>query len=196
MAKNDLFRGIENLISSTRDNFLVKEVLNGHKSEAFATLMTLYSNRVKAVGMSFLHNETDVEDFVQEVFVKVYTNLESFKGESKFSTWLTRIAYTTAINTKTRTKVYDSLADEIELVAKGSTPEEQQIQRITKEAVKEAVEELPDNCKFCVDLYFFYDMAYEEIKVITGLPVNTIKSHIFRAKKILRTKLQEYACNQ
>ena len=192
MKKNDLKKGIEDLITSARDGFLVKEVLQGHKSDAFATLMTLYEKRVHALGMSFFHNEADVEDFVQEVFIKVYTNLSSFRGESKFSTWITRIAYTTAINTKNRTRVYDSLSDDMQLVAQGSTPEEKEIQRITKEAVKEAVQELPEKYKFCVDLYFFYDMSYEEIGVITGEPVNTLKSHIFRAKKILKEKLRDF----
>ena len=192
MKKSDLRKGIEDLFTSTRDSILVREVLQGHKSEAFASIMTLYHKRIYSLGMSFLHNEADVEDFVQEVFIKVYTNLSSFRGESKFSTWLTRIAYTTAVNTKSRTKIYESLSDDSLIVAQNSTPEEELMQRATKEAIKEAVRDLPDKYKFCVDLYFFYDMSYEEIGVITGLPVNTLKSHIFRAKKILKDKLKDF----
>ena len=59
-------------------------------------------------------------------------------------------------------------------------------------AVREAVKDLPEKFAVCVELYFFYDNSHAEISKITGLPVNTIKSHIFRAKKILREKLRSY----
>ncbi|MBR4005371.1 MAG: hypothetical protein IKI90_05930 [Treponema sp.] len=52
---------------------------------------------------------------------------------------------------------------------------------------------MPLNYSICLDFYFFYDFSYEEIAIITGFPVNTIKSHIFRAKKVLRQKLLEYS---
>ena len=58
------------------------------------------------------------------------------------------------------------------------------------EAIREAVKELPYNFAVCLDLYFFYDFPYNEVAVITGLPVNTVKSHIFRAKKLLKKKLE------
>jgi RNA polymerase sigma-70 factor (ECF subfamily) len=58
-----------------------------------------------------------------------------------------------------------------------------------REAVLTAVMELPERYRICVDLFFFYDRSYQEIEAITGYPVNTIKSHVFRAKKLLRAKL-------
>ena len=57
--------------------------------------------------------------------------------------------------------------------------------------VREAITELPERYRICLDMYFFYDMTYNEISETVDLPVNTIKSHIFRAKKILKDKLQE-----
>ncbi len=183
-------RSLEHLIIQKRDSFLVKETLAG-KPKAFAKLMSLYKNRVTALGMSFFHNRTDTEDFVQDVFLKAYTNLSSFRNESMFSTWLTRIAYTTAINAKNRRKTFESIADETLLVDIDKTPEEQEIRRRTVLAVKEAIRELPEKYYICIELYFFYDMSYEEIEKITSIPVNTIKSHVFRAKSILRKKLEE-----
>ncbi|MBP5753253.1 MAG: RNA polymerase subunit sigma-24, partial [Treponema sp.] len=87
----------------------------------------------------------------------------------------------------------ESLADDFELKSSFKTPEEEQIFNLTKEAVREAIQELPLNYAICLDFYFFYDFSYEEIAIITGFPVNTIKSHIFRAKKLLRQKLLEYS---
>ncbi len=188
---------IENLTSHKHDLALIKQTLKG-SSQAFAELMCLYKKRVEALGMSFFHNATDTEDFVQDVFIKAFKNLNSFKGKSRFSTWLTRIAYTTAVNlsqSKSKKVTYpisDYDTNSEFFAYRGKTPEEAQIYKSTLEAVSEAVKELPANYAVCLDLYFFHDFSYEEISTITDFPVNTIKSHVFRAKKILREKLKDF----
>lgn len=181
---------IEHTVAYKRDSELVKSSLEGD-SKSFARLVTLYKKRVSAIGMGFFKNADDVEDFVQEVFIKVYSKLNTFRGDSLFSTWLTRIAYNTAYNSVNRRNEYVSLSDESILKDSNDTPEEAQIKRILCEAVREAVKELPPQYAVCLDMYFFYDVSHAEISKITGFPVNTIKSHIFRAKKILKDKLIE-----
>jgi RNA polymerase sigma factor, sigma-70 family len=187
---NELLGGIERAVIEKRDSLLVRSTLNGDKN-AFARLMSLHKQRIFALGISFFRNEADADDFVQDVFIKAYTHLASFKGNSLFSTWLMRIAYNTAINSVNRRKEYLPLSDEEILVSSDSTPEEQQIRQLTKDAVRDAMAELPEKYAVCLDMYFSYDIPYQEICEITGYPVNTIKSHIFRAKKILRKKLEE-----
>ena len=153
--------------------------------------MTLYKKRIVAIGMGFFKNAADTEDFVQEVFLKAYTKLDTFRGDSLFSTWLTRIAYNTAVNSVNRRDEYVQLSDESILQDPSDTPEEVQIRKVTGQAIREAIKELPEQYAICLDMYFFYDVPHAEISSITGLPVNTIKSHIFRAKKILKEKLEE-----
>lgn len=182
---------LEQLVIRRRDNALIKSSLSGNQ-KAFSKLITLYRNRVMSLGMSFFKNETDSEDFVQEVFIKAYTNLSRFRGESSFSTWLTTIAYNTAINAKNRRKEYLPISDEESIEDKNLSPEKNHIRKITVLAVREAVKNLSENEAVCIELYFFYDNSHAEISEITGLPINTIKSHIFRAKKILREKLRGY----
>jgi RNA polymerase sigma-70 factor (ECF subfamily) len=77
--------------------------------------------------------------------------------------------------------------------ADGETPERLSIRAAVAEAVREAMQDLSEDRRICVDLFFFYDQTYQEIETITGFPVNTIKSHVFRAKKLLREKLAELA---
>lgn len=182
---------LEALIIKRRDNALIKATLSGD-SQAFSKLLSFYKNRVRALGMSFFKNETDTDDFMQEVFIKAYTNLSKFRGDSSFSTWLTSIAYNTAVNAKNRRKEYLPISDEENIEDQNLTPEKNQIRKMTMLAVREAVKDLPEKFALCVELYFFYDNSHAEISEITGLPVNTIKSHIFRAKKILREKLRGY----
>ncbi len=189
--KTDLATSFENAMIHKRDMALIKKCLNGDSS-CFNQLVSLYQNRVEAIGFSFFRNTYDTEDFVQDVFLKAYMKLNTFRGDSKFSTWLTRIAYTTAINSKNRRKEFSSIADEEIIQDNRLNPEEKEIRRITALAIKEAVKDLPEKYAICLDLYFFHDLSYDEIAVITDFPVNTVKSHIFRAKKILREKLQDF----
>jgi RNA polymerase sigma-70 factor (ECF subfamily) len=172
------------------DDGLIKQAAEGD-SRAFSHIVRMYSRRITALGMGFFKNVTDTEDFVQDVFIKIFTGLKTFRGESGLATWITRIAYNTAINSITRRKEYASLTAE-ELIADSSlSPEDEQILSVSKEALMEAARELPEQYAVCLDLYFFHDLPYKEISTITELPVNTIKSHIFRAKKLLRDKLIE-----
>ncbi len=175
-----------------RDFHLVKCVLSGNK-DAFSRLMMLYKNKIFYFGKSFFHNDSDSEDFVQDVFIKVYTHLSTFKGNSMFSTWLMKIAWTTAINSSKKIKQNISIEDET-IIPDSSfvMPEEIQLRKITQNAIHEAISELPEKYKICVEMYFYYDIPYQEISEITDFPLNTIKSHIFRAKKILKTKLEDY----
>ena len=177
-------------IIPNNEQILIRSALSGNES-AFAELIKLHHRRITALGMSFFKNQTDTEDFVQDVFFKAYTKLETFRGDSLFSTWLTRIAYTTALNSIKRRKEYLPLADENILYDPDLTPEEKEVKRITIETVRESVKELPEKLALCLDLYFFYDMSYLEICDVTEMPINTVKSNIFRAKKLLREKLTE-----
>lgn len=190
--KNEALRHAGQVLTQKRDSYLIKEVLSGNTA-SYAKLVAPYKKRIQALGTGFFHNESDVEDFVQEVLIKAFTSLQSFRGESLFSTWLLRIAYTTALNQKNRRHEYSSIADEEFIVSADGTPEEENMRRLTAEAVREAVKELPERYSECLDMYFFHDLTYDQISEVTELPVNTIKSHIFRAKKILRTKLKDFS---
>ena len=140
--------------------------------------------------MSFFKNHDDSEDFVQDIMLKTFSALPKFRGESSFSTWLMRIAYNSAINSVKRKREFVSAFDDFEIKTNDLTPEERQIQNCVKNAIRRAVNDLPEKYRICIDLYFFYDMPYADIESVTGIPVNTIKSHIFRSKKILKTELE------
>jgi len=173
------------------DQLVVSQILSGQK-DLFRLLVRRHEKAVYGMGFSFFRNSEDASDFTQEVFLKAYRNLSSFEGRSRFSTWLYKIAYNTAINEVNRRKEYYSLAEEDfnKLVSSDDTPERDALRGAAREAVQAALKELPERFRVCVDLFFFYDRSYLEIEAITGIPVNTIKSHVFRAKNLLREKLE------
>jgi len=182
--------------SDFNDQLIASQVASGQK-DLFRLIVRRHEKAVYGMGMSFFRNKEDASDFTQEVFLKTYRSLPRFEGRSRFSTWLYKIAYNTAINEVTRRKEYRSLAEEdMEKLANcGDTPERAALRNASKEAVQEAVKQLPERFRICVDLFFFYGRSYQEIEAITGFPVNTIKSHVFRAKKMLREKLELLAGN-
>ncbi len=172
------------------DDIIITRVVAGEKN-LFRLLVERHEGKVYSLGMSFFKDHEEAADFTQEVFLKAYQNLSSFQGRSRFSTWLYRIGYNTAINSLQRKKEYYSLIEEDIEIPVLETPENQLILKVTKEALLEAMQNLPDRYRVCIDLFFFYECTYDEIVNITGFPTNTIKSHVFRAKKLLRKKLSE-----
>jgi len=176
------------------DLLTISQVISGQK-DLFRLLVRRHERAVYGMGMSFFRNREDSSDFTQEVFLKVYRSLSRFEGRSRFSTWLYKIAYNTAINRVNRNKEYHSLVEEETepLLHDNETPERILIRQAAQQALLNAMEELPERYRVCVDMFFFYDRSYQEIEGITGIPVNTIKSHVFRAKKLLREKLEGIA---
>jgi len=171
------------------DEAIIAQVLDGDV-EAFAELVRRHRDSVYRVGLSWFHRHEEAEDLVQEVFVKAYTKLASFRGASRFSTWLLRIAYNTAISGRERRKTPEefdgeSYVDPREGVEAGVVAGE------SARELREALAELSPDQALCVDLCFFQDLSYVEIAEVTGYPVNTIKSHVFRAKRALREKLRD-----
>jgi RNA polymerase sigma-70 factor (ECF subfamily) len=168
------------------ETFLAGQIASGER-ELFRLFIERYQRKVHALGLSFFHNREDAADFTQDVFIRAYRSLGSFRGRARFSTWLYRIAYNTAVNNINRRKEYHSLAEE---PITEENPESLALRKAAGEAVREAVAELPEKYRICVDLFFFYDCSVREIEAITGFPENTVKSHVFRAKKLLREKLE------
>jgi RNA polymerase sigma-70 factor (ECF subfamily) len=172
------------------DRMIVEEIVSG-RQELFRFLVIRHERAVYGMGVSFFRNAEDAADFTQDVFFKVFRNLSAFEGRSRFSTWLYKIAYNTAVNGLTRRKEYQSLVED-DHARDDETPERKALRSLVREAVSEAMTGLPERYRICLDLFFFYGRSYQEIELITGFPVNTIKSHVFRAKKLLRKELEDF----
>ncbi len=169
------------------DEDVIARVLDGD-TEAFSALVRRYQRRILRLGYGFWRNQDEAEDFAQDVFVKAFVGLAGFRGRSSFSTWLTRIAYNAGINGKRRSGRYEPLEAE-PVDCRSLSPEEAAIRAETAAALRAAMAELPEKYAVCLDLYFGEGMKYEDISEATGFPVNTIKSHVFRAKRDLRKAL-------
>jgi RNA polymerase sigma-70 factor (ECF subfamily) len=169
------------------DEQIVKEVLLG-RTESFKLIIERYQKKIFCIGMRFYNNEDDSYDFTQEVFIKAFESLGSYAGRAPLRFWLTKIAYNHAINRISAKKTESEIPGQIQSGEK--TPEDKLMRGEICDVLHEALTQLPRKYRICVDLYFFLGLTYYEIHEITGYPVNTIKSNVMRAKKILRDDLK------
>ncbi len=176
------------------DERIVVLVLRG-ETALFRELVKRHQRRIFFTGMRFFRNEDDARDFTQEVFVKAYTALGGFRGESRFGSWLLRIAFNHAVSAKKSTREAAGLEGEhVESFYPG--PEVMSVRAEIIAALDRAVAALPEKYRICIDFFFFMGLPYDEIHEITGFPVNTIKSHVFRAKQLLRDALRGSAAEE
>lgn len=177
------------------DAELVQQVLIGNEN-AFRFLVAKHERLVLHVVGRVIQQEEEVEDICQEVFLKVFRKLKRFRGDSKLSTWIARIAYNTSIShiRKINRRGEQSLDENPEFTAwEKDTAVNQKI--VEKEEAKkyllDSIEKLPVNYRTVLTLFHLEEFSYREIEEITGMPEGTIKSYLSRARKLLKEKLDK-----
>ena len=173
------------------DNELVRRVLDGDLA-AYRTIVERHQGRIFYVGLKFLHSNEDAEDFAQEVFLRAFERLGSYRGSGSFAAWLYRVAFNLAVNRYRGVRpAMIELAEET-LPDTAPHAEERLLSLESADHVRKALEGLPDRYAIVVKMHFFDELSYPEIAEALDLPVNTVKSHVFRAKAILRTLLEQF----
>jgi len=175
------------------DGDLVQQILNGN-SNAFRFLVAKHQRLVAHIVGRIVQRREDVEDISQEVFMKVYRKLKLFRGDSKLSTWIAKIAYNTSISHVRGLKKELSYDESPALVANESdeTLNQKGIEREeAKKYLLELIEELPVHYRTVLTLFHLEEFSYREIEEITQMPEGTIKSYLSRARKMLKEKLEK-----
>lgn len=170
---------------------LLRRIADGER-ELFGELILRHQDFVFAVVSRYVRLEEEARDITQEVFLKAYENLEKFRGDSKLSSWLYRIAANLGLNWSERragreTQLDDDLAET--LAAPADIPDELYEREERLARVAEVLAGLPEKYRAVIDLYYFKDLSYQEIAGRLGLPINTVKIHLLRAKERLRKGL-------
>ena len=184
------------------DQQLVDRVLNGNK-RAFDLLVLRYQHRVAALVGRLVNDPQEAEDVCQEAFVKAYRALSLFRGDSAFYTWLYRIAVNTAknhlVSRSRRPPATDVEIEDAELSDSGATlretenPENSLATDNLKQAIDQAIEELPEDLRTAFTLREFSGLSYEDITEVMQCPVGTVRSRIFRAREAIDKKIRDLA---
>ncbi|MFK8056825.1 MAG: RNA polymerase sigma factor [Saprospiraceae bacterium] len=177
------------------DKELVKRILEGNP-KTFEVIIRNTQGLVISIIYKMIKRPEDRKDLTQEVYLKVYDKLDSFKFNSKLSTWIGTITYNMCLNylVKKRIPILDVSAEKenepwqsIESKENQPTVDLFEKERATILAVE--IEKLPPLYKTILSLFHMQELSYKEIAVITALPEGTLKSYLYRARRQLRTNL-------
>jgi len=170
---------------------LIKQIASGEK-EIFGELVLKHQDFIFNVVKNFVRLEEEARDITQEVFLKAYENIEKFRGDSKFSSWLYRIAYNLSVNWSERKKGRETQLDDsfAETAAeKGGAVDEIFDRALILSRIKEVIEEIPLKYRVVIKLYYFEEKSYQEIAETLAVPINTVKVQLLRAREMIRKKM-------
>jgi RNA polymerase sigma-70 factor (ECF subfamily) len=183
-----------------RDEELVSYIIKG-KTELFSVIIDRYQSKVFSTVFNYTHDHEEARDLTQEIFIKLYNNLQNYKNKASFSTWLYRIAVNRCIDWTRKKRLHtisafnDSSDEEIDIydtiADSGGGPEELLIKQENRAYVRKVVEDLPEIYKTAIILYYFEDFSPQEISDITDIPKRTIETRLYRGKNLLKLRLEE-----
>ena len=183
--------GDEKSLSS--DKAIVAKILSGNTQD-FAVIVKSTEKLVTQIVRKMTVNQDDQKDLVQDIYLKVYQNLSSFQYKSKLSTWVANIAYNTTITYLQKKKI-PILDIETTLESKSTLSENIEMEIFKKETLEILnieLNKLPPLYKTLLTLYHLEELSNREISDITKLPEGTIKSYLYRARKILKDNINHH----
>ncbi|MDO7905492.1 sigma-70 family RNA polymerase sigma factor [Paenibacillus sp. JX-17] len=170
---------------------LIRAAQSGDR-DALITLLREIEDHVYKTAYYILNNEHDALDAAQEALIRVYTKINSYEEKAQFKTWVQRIVTNICIDKFRRTKPSVSM-DEHEMVFHDTQNVEHEVlTAYMAQDVQEAINRLPEHHRTVIVLRYLQDFSYNEIADCLNLPLNTVKSYLFRARQQLQTLLQDY----
>ena len=171
------------------DSELVGATLAGN-AQAFATLVERYDRAVYHLAYRTVRDSEEARDVAQEAFFKAFRSLKTFKPGAKFSTWIFAITYHACCDRLARRKRYSNEAFP-ERADAAPGPEATAIATDEARRLRAAIDRLPEKYRTVITLYHLQGKQYDEIATVLGVPMGTVKTHLFRAKDQLRKLLTE-----
>ncbi len=184
----------------TTEKLLIKKSKKGDIF-AFEELINNYEKKAYNIAYRMMNNEEDAKDMTQEALIKIYKSIKSFREESTFSTWLYRIVTNVCLDELRRRKKMETIPLEIntegdkgtirfEIGADEETPEDLYEQAELRQVILSMINSLKEDYRTVIILRDMQGFSYEEISIILGCSLGTIKSRINRARNALKDKLR------
>ncbi len=179
-------------MGTQEDQIYIERDLKGD-TNAFSHLINKYKDMVFTLVIKIVKSQEDAEEVAQDSFIKAYQKLDSFKGQSKFSTWLYTIAYRNALTKVRKKKLETTDIDSYVIDNHKDDHEFPQIEAIKnneqEKYVKQAIENLGETDALLITLFYLNDNSIEEIQEITEMTQSNVKVRLFRARKRLYKEL-------
>ncbi|MBL4678647.1 MAG: RNA polymerase sigma factor [Mucilaginibacter sp.] len=180
--------------SKLSDIELIQQTLGGNQS-AYADLIKRHQRFVFTLALRFTKNREDAEEVAQDCFVKAYRSLSSFQQQSKFSTWLYSIVYTTAMTFLRKKRIDTSSIDDeetyLQLENKPGSFDENNVENKSRSYyLNQAIGQLLPDDAAIITMFYKGEQSLEEIAQVMGIEANTVKVKLFRARQRLKEKLE------
>lgn len=173
------------MLSLQEENALIDQVLGG-RQDAYTQLVNAYKSYAFTIALKVLNNRPEAEEAAQDGFIKAFHYLKSFNRKARFSTWLYRIIFNTAISYRRKNK---AVMESIEHHDRGSEHADS-LERSDKEVfIGKAMEQLNEADRLAIQLYYIREFSLEEVAEMTGQRVNTLKVRVHRARQRLADEL-------
>jgi RNA polymerase sigma-70 factor (ECF subfamily) len=176
------------------DALLVIACKNGDQ-DAFSLLVQRYQRRVFNLVFRMLQNYDEACEITQETFLAAWQGLPAFRGEARFTTWLYRIAYNCSLKqleARKRDQVLQAALQSEQALEDENHHAHRLRQLDNQELVQEQLSQLPPKYRAVLILRHLQDMTYEEMAEVLTVPIGTIKTHLFRARNLLKERLQAF----
>ncbi|MHB0754096.1 RNA polymerase sigma factor [Polaribacter sp. M15] len=181
-------------MTHNNDQHYIAKVINGD-TNAFAYLVDNYKNMVFGLAFKMTKNKEEAEEICQDTFIKAYKNLSKFKGDSKFSTWLYRIAYHTCLDNIKKNKNNDSTFEINEVTFNQIAAVEDILQGIARKErsvlMDKCLQKLPHEERSVIWMFYYDELSLKEIIEVTNLSEANLKVKLHRARKKLLTIVKE-----
>lgn len=179
---------------TTNDNIIINQILAGD-ANAFTILVDRYKDLVFTLAMRMLQNREEAEEVSQDTFLKVYRSLNKFKGDSKFSTWIYKVAYNSCLDQIKKNRKHQNNVEINEFtqyqIKNLDNAFDVLVEEERKQLIQDCLNFLPSEDSFLLTLYYFEEQSLEEIANIVGLTPNNVKVKLFRSRKKLACILKE-----
>jgi RNA polymerase sigma factor (sigma-70 family) len=170
---------------------LIRAAQSGDR-DALVNLLREIETHVYRTAYYILGNEQDAMDASQEALIRIYTKINSYEQKAQLKTWVQRIVTNVCIDRFRRAKPTVSIEEHNMSFTTGNHVEEEVMSSYVSQDVRAAIDKLPDHHRTVVVLRYIQDFSYNEIADSLNLPLNTVKSYLYRARQQLQTLLQDY----
>ena len=184
-----------NFSANAKNDFMLVIRAKDGDQKAYAELMQRYKDSIYFMALKMVNNKDDAMDLTVETFGKAFENIEKYKPDFAFSTWLFRIATNNCIDfiRKKRLNVvsFQTISDEdrddkqLQIASDSLNPEQTSIKKQESEKLKSIVEQLPQRYRTLIVLRYYDEQSYEEIAQQLDLPLGTVKAQLFRARDLM-----------
>ncbi|TXN34264.1 RNA polymerase sigma factor [Flagellimonas hymeniacidonis] len=181
-------------MTTNKETNLIQKIRDGN-THAFSELVDAYKNLVYTLTYRMLGSREEAEEVSQDTFIKIFKSLPHFKGDSKLSTWIYKVAYNTCLdrikqNKRNKTFVDIDHVKDVAFVSMNNALDKM-LQEERKELIKRCLNLLPSNDVGLLTLFYFEEQNLAEMEKTLDIPVSTIKVQLFRARKKFAKVLEE-----